>query len=310
MSEASITNRNIGGIAVQVIGLEELVRRNSQLPVGVLFVLHGRYGNAKEKYLYRIANSVLTEAASHAPEEQDRDLLVVLVDQRNHGDRVVDGKRNEGWNDSGNIKAAANGQADPQSLDNISHLHDMYALYAGTVADVSFLISHLEPLLFPNDERTIDKWMLAGISLGGHGAWHIGAHDPRVSLLVPIIGSPSYLTLLGHRAAGLGIPFAPPYLPNSLKRELERAQPKIDDFRDKDVLVLSGAEDTLVPYDEGGSKAFVDRLKEAGVCRTLDVWVQPGAEHECTEEMIKRTTEFIWAKGLRRLSDEAVANRH
>lgn len=130
---------------------------------------------------------------------------------------------------------------------------------------------------------------LAGISLGGHAAWHIGAHDPRVSLLVPIIGSPSYLTLLGHRAASLGIPFAPPYLPNSLKREMERAQPKVDDFKDKDILILSGADDTLVPYEQGGSKAFVDRLKEAGVCRALDVWVQPGTEHACTKEMIIRT---------------------
>ena len=71
---------------------------------------------------------------------------------------------------------------------------------------------------------------------------------------------------------------------------MERAQPKVDDFKDKDVLVLSGAEDKLVPYKEGGSKAFVNQLEEAGVCRTLDVWVQPGIGHACTEEMIKRTT--------------------
>lgn len=304
MSEASITNRNIGGIAIQIIGLEELAHRNSQLPVGVLFLLHGRYGNAKESYLYLIANSVLAEAASHTPEEQARDLIVVLLDQRNHGDRVVDSQRNVGWKEStGEVKTTSNGQIDPQSLDNASHLHDMYALYTGTVLDVSFLITHLEPLLFPNDERTIDKWMLAGISLGGHAAWHIGAHDPRVSLVVPIIGSPSYLTLLNHRAAGLGIPFAPPYLPNSLKREMERAQPKIDEFKDKDVLVLSGAEDKLVGYESGGSKAFVDRLDEASVCRTLEVWVQPETGHTCTKEMIKRTSEFIWAKGLRRLGE-------
>lgn len=44
MPEASVTSRCIGGIAVQVIGLEELARENSRLPVGVLFVLHGRYG--------------------------------------------------------------------------------------------------------------------------------------------------------------------------------------------------------------------------------------------------------------------------
>lgn len=44
MPEASVTSQSIGGIAIKVIGLEELARENSRLPVGVLFVLHGRYG--------------------------------------------------------------------------------------------------------------------------------------------------------------------------------------------------------------------------------------------------------------------------
>lgn len=56
------------------------------------------------------------------------------------------------------------------------------------------------------------------------------------------------------------------------------------------MLVLSGAEDTLVGYEFGGSKAFVDRLNEGSVCRTLEVWVQPETGHACTDEMIKRTT--------------------
>ncbi|KAG9091563.1 hypothetical protein FRC06_000516, partial [Ceratobasidium sp. 370] len=162
MAEASLTNLTIGGIAIQVIGLKELGDRHGQqpepAPVGVLFLLHGRLGNAKQYYLARIANVVLTEVASHSPTERARELVVVILDQRNHGDRVVDPKRNEGWKDVGQVKTTADGKLDAGSLDNISHLHDMYSLYTGTASDVSFLITHLQPLLFPYDERTIDKW--------------------------------------------------------------------------------------------------------------------------------------------------------
>lgn len=127
-----------------------------------------------------------------------------------------------------------------------------------------------------------------GISLGGHASWHLGAHDPRVSLLIPIIGSPAYLTLFQHRADGLGLSLVPPYLPESLKREMKRAQPTAEAFKGKDVLVMSGAVDSLVPFPESGSKDFTERLAETGVCKSLEVWVQPETGHTCTREMVVR----------------------
>ncbi|KAG8683928.1 hypothetical protein FRC08_013992 [Ceratobasidium sp. 394] len=309
MAEASLTNFTIGGIAIQVVGLKELGNRHGQqpesVPVGVLFLLHGRLGNAKQYYLARIANMVLTEVASHPPTERARELVVVILDQRNHGDRLVDPKRNEGWKEVGQVNRTADGKLDVESLDNPSHLHDTYSLYTGTASDVSFLITHLQPLLFPYDERVIDKWMVMGISLGGHASWHIGAHDPRISLLIPIIGSPTYFTLLEHRAAVLGLPFAPPYLPNSLKREIERATPKAENFQGKDILVLNGAQDEFVGFEESGSKAFTERLHELGVCRSLEVWVQPGVGHACSGEMMERAKDFIWAKGVRHTNNKA-----
>ena len=42
---------------------------------------------------------------------------------------------------------------------------------AGAVKDLSFLIDILPAYLFPNDERTIGEWVLAGFSLGGHATW-------------------------------------------------------------------------------------------------------------------------------------------
>jgi hypothetical protein len=46
MTEYSTNNMSIGGIAIQVIGLNELSDRANQQPepVAVLFLLHGRLG--------------------------------------------------------------------------------------------------------------------------------------------------------------------------------------------------------------------------------------------------------------------------
>ncbi|KAJ1302034.1 hypothetical protein OPQ81_000869 [Rhizoctonia solani] len=305
MNKYSKTDLSVGGIPIQVIGLKEL--NSPTEPVGVLFLLHGRLGSSKQKYLTHIANSVLDEATSR-PRERAREVVVIILDQRNHGARIVDPDRNQGWKETGQVTRLSNGQVDPKSLDNISHLHDMYTLYTGTVNDVSFLITHLQPLLFPHDERTIDKWMVMGISLGGHASWHIGTHDPRVSLLVPVIGSPSYLTLFQHRADGLGLPLAPPYLPSSLKCEMERATPSVEAFRGKDVLVMSGAEDTLVPFEESGTREFTQRLEEAEVCRSLKVWVQPETGHTCSREMIDLAKDFIWTNGIQRKDEVARSN--
>ncbi|QRW23331.1 alpha/beta hydrolase family protein [Rhizoctonia solani] len=125
--------------------------------------------------------------------------------------------------------------------------------------------------------------------------WHT---RPRVSLVVPVIGSPSYLTLFQHRAEGLGLALAPPYLPASLRREMERATPRVDAFKGKDVLVMSGADDMLVPFEESGSREFTQRLKDAAICRTLEVWVQPETGHTCSIEMIDRAKDFIWTNGI------------
>ena len=45
------------------------------------------------------------------------------------------------------------------------------AVAAGTAADVSHLIDFLPSYLFPNGERTIEQWLCAGRSLGGHATW-------------------------------------------------------------------------------------------------------------------------------------------
>lgn len=68
--------------------MEGLVRGEISLLSLYVFTRNSS-GHSKEAYLKRIADAVLTEAASH-PDELARELVVVILDQRNHGDRTVD----------------------------------------------------------------------------------------------------------------------------------------------------------------------------------------------------------------------------
>ena len=45
-------------------------------------------------------------------------------------------------------------------------------MIVGTAQEVSFLIDFLPAYLFPEGDRKIDTWAVAGVSLGGHSAWH------------------------------------------------------------------------------------------------------------------------------------------
>ena len=55
---------------------------------------------------------------------------------------------------------------------------------AGTAKDVSYLIDFLPAYLFPNNERPIDQWLIAGKSLGGHATWIALTHGAFNHLLL------------------------------------------------------------------------------------------------------------------------------
>ena len=76
--------RLIGGIPVTVYGLEELT--NSSTGCAVLFVLHGRFGNRADPPITRLINAARAKAA--AGKGRGKELLIVSLDQRNHGERL------------------------------------------------------------------------------------------------------------------------------------------------------------------------------------------------------------------------------
>ncbi|KAK4053976.1 hypothetical protein OIO90_003621 [Microbotryomycetes sp. JL221] len=268
----------VGGIETQVYGLDTLTQSNSSNQLAVLFFLHGRFGSATEPRFIRWSNSFIEARAQRLGDHNTpdvKDLLVVTFDQRNHGQRTVDKRKNKGWKDD-----PTKAKDDESELDNPSHAVDMVSIQTGTARDVSFLIDFMEASLFP--------------------------HDPRISLGIPIIGSPDTVALLSNRAKMLPRPFGPlqfdaPYIPPSLARYLDKHDPvnvDLNAWRSRKLCVLSGQDDELVNYVKGGTEKFIARLRDQDPNAIVEVFVEPGVGHAFSDEQGKRASDFLWRHGL------------
>jgi predicted esterase len=109
-----------------------------------------------------------------------------------------------------------------------------------------------------------------------------------------------------ERAAGNSVANAPPYFPTSLVKLVEREDPvacphdKLDasnPFLNKKVLILSGADDKLVPWE--ASREFVERL-EVGPHGLKKYTLHEGVGHECTREMLEELGDFVTAEYLKK----------
>jgi len=269
----------VAGLDVQVYTTDAF--KTSTKPILALFVLHGRLGSTEVDYVQNVITSVLKAAGEH---QGEKDLMIVAFDHRNHGTRLRSEVANQSFEQ------------------NANHAIDMYAIQAGTAEDVSFLIDFLESYLFPVNERKVVEWGITGISLGGHSTWMVGAADPRVTLVVPIIGCPDYLGLIQPRATALGVAIGPPHFPDSLMKVLKakaltalpyNSKAPENPFLGKKVLVLSGGSDPLVPWST--SQAFVEGL-EVGPHGSKEVKVVEGVGHEVVPPMVDALVAFILAK--------------
>lgn len=287
---------NIGGLHVAVFGLDATLA-SSNPHVGVLVTSHGRSQDMHslkplhEGVLRRVKE---LESEARAGRQSTRSLVIVTLDQRNHGERLVNSDNNEAFHK------------------NPTHALDMYSTFRGTQHDISYLLDFLPAFLFPLGEKTIDEYFVTGVSLGGHATWATLRHDPRVKIGVPIIGCPDYKALLAPRIKKRPPPggpdaLVPPVWPDTFDRLLAQQGVVECDYTSNDatsnpyygkrILVLGGADDRLVPPHIG--YPFFEGLNvgPSGAKRQI---IEAGAGHECTPAMIRHLADWIWEHGLSR----------
>ncbi|KAG0700566.1 Alpha/Beta hydrolase protein [Suillus ampliporus] len=275
----------VGGLLVDVYSNPSAT--DPTIPIHALFFLHGRLGSAQIPYFVNSIKTIFNvNYGSANPSPRKKDLIVVAFDHRNHGSRLADQQRNFQWS------------KDPKE-NNDQHAVDLYTIQTGSAHDVSFLIDHLPSFLYPSCERTIVEWGMGGISIGGHSTWIALSREPRLKIGIPIIACPDYTKLMSQRAASSGVPFKPPYYPDSLKAYVDandpiklpyRAKDRSNPFLGRKILVLSGAEDQLVPWVT--SAEFVENL-EVGEEGIKQVFLEEGVGHVPTPRMLHEAGLFV-----------------
>ncbi|KAG6894870.1 hypothetical protein C0992_004248, partial [Termitomyces sp. T32_za158] len=119
----------------------------------------------------------------------------------------------------------------------------------------------------------------------------------RVTTGVPIIGCPDYSKLIAYRAKQNDVDLTGRYYPKPLKDLVAKVDPAslvqgvANPFIGKKILVLSGANDTLVPWKS--SEEFVRQKLSVGSPGLKKVIVYEGVGHECTERMVQEMAGLV-----------------
>jgi hypothetical protein len=207
----------------------------------------------------------------------------------------------------------------------------MCAMYRGTARDISFLIDFIPAYLFPEGEKTIEKFAVTGVSLGGellsqalsrggsavdrspfqgHATWIVLRDEPRVTIGIPIIGCPDYYSMIKERIARkppsngqrtLVGPAWPPSFAELIAKgdpcavDYTSHDPAINPYINKQILILGGGDDKLVP-PRFGQKMYDEMY--VGETGAKDMIIQDGVGHDTSSEMIERVGEWIWKYGL------------
>ena len=281
----SCTTIDVAGMPVNVYGLSELSRgsHGGAPEVCITFHMHGRTGSARREHdlVRELWQNAVGEREGLQGAHRVRDLIIVSLDQRNHGHRTTNELGQRTWKEG-----------------NPTHGIDQYAMYHGTAMDVSYLMDLLPAYLFPNGERIVSLFAVTGKSMGGHAAWHVLAHDPRVRVGVPFIGMPDYEKLLAQRTKTSNVNDGPPQVPDTLRALIRRIDPAKQPYREaspsnpffgKKICICCGEDDKLVRFSF--SEEFIRGLVVAPpnseeARRSLEVFVQPNTGHKVTSEML------------------------
>jgi hypothetical protein len=198
--KVSMTTMHMCGLLVDVYGLEEL--RPSMTHVSCLWLHHGRLESKEQMadiaarcvagWHEHVARSTKSAGSTSSIGEegptvqlQQRGLIALAVDARNHGTRMVHKTANEGW------------------PENETHAQDMFYIISGNAADQSLLLDAVGAYLFVDGEaathssgprRQIEQHLILGFSLGGHLVWQTLFGDHRITAGIAIVGCPDYIS--------------------------------------------------------------------------------------------------------------------
>jgi pimeloyl-ACP methyl ester carboxylesterase len=152
------------------------------------------------------------------------------------------------------------------------------------------------------------EWLMA--LSAGHATWMVLRDEPRITLGIPIVGCPDYISLLTPRIAKFPPStgqreLAAPAFPASLAQLVTKDDPCAADYRSHDpavnpyigkqILILGGGEDRLVP-PKFGEKMFRDMY--VGSEGAKEMIVQDGIGHAMSPEMLERVGEWLWKYGV------------
>ena len=224
----------------------------------VIILLHGRKQTRTE----------FTSKYSSLVSLLNTEFNVLILEQRNHGERMIDPHQNE------SIK------------ENSNHPLDMYAIQLGTVADIRFITEILTVY-----HKKFYKFGVVGFSLGGHVGL-LSALLDKIQVVVSICGSGNYFELMESR--GVDLRQFPGLL--SLVKTNDPVN-NLDKLVEKHILLLGGGLDRLVPTKTNAS--FVLDLhdlqrqlpleKRGSVIRKVD----QKSKHEISEFMVSETILFL-----------------
>jgi alpha-beta hydrolase superfamily lysophospholipase len=278
-----------------------------------IWVTHGRGGQVKD--IFTLCETILNDAC------RDKSVIIIALEERNHGSRQFDKKVNESWDR------------------NVSHPRDIYTLMLGMMYDIQSCMAML-PLYVNTIDQDELLHAVVGVSLGGHVALLCATHLDRVNAAVSLIGSADFQELISQRFERIRHKFLrdassfegesfvyfqqvcsenvddddddndhekqnnnkkspKPYSPLSetLTKLCYHFDPiyHVDRLKHQHLLMYSGERDTIVPaicqrrlYEQLMVHRVPDEMFPRLVYRE-----DPNGKHQVTDGMFRQTVEFI-----------------
>lgn len=258
--QITVQEWNVGGVPLLAVGA-----KNELFTTGIFF-LHGRL-ESKSTHL-EFAKQMQAKLSTST-----NNIMIFLIDHRNHGDRIVNKEANEGWKT------------------NPNHATDMWAMIYGTAFDLNFLIQVL-PLWVGSP---IKQWIACGFSLGGHAVLMAMAHVDEIKIGVSIAGCGDYKKMMLNRASRMNIPVPPcddTFISDQLLALIAINDPVncIDSFKGKKILVIHGTEDRIVPIMDNNE--FISNLAEKND-DTVELYKELGGGHVLSDQMKEKSISWI-----------------